>query len=926
MLEHAVSSDGLTRMLTHGGSVARSCLTKSDLLYTEAVRRNLCLILGCAALLPAQTTLRQAAAQSSLLMGAAADADESGPSKLLIPAYAATLGSQYNLLEPENAMKWSATHPAQNTYNFEPGDALVAFAQAHQMQIRGHNLCWQAYNPAWVTTLAATATPATMAGILQDHINTVVTHYKGQVFAWDVVNEAVSDSQTGTGTLLKDSIWFNQPGIGTSGTGYVEQAFRWAHAADPAALLFYNDYNIEAPGRKFDAVYNMVKDFVERGVPIHGVGIQMHISTSGYPDSTGLAQNIQQLAALGLQVHITELDVKLMVDSSGAASAADLEAQAQTYQRILTVCLQNPGCTAFQTWGFTDRYSWIPGSYPGFGAALPFDANYQPKPAFYSMIGALQAAVCSYSISPGGQAFVAAGGVGTINITAPAGCAWSVTNAPGWVTFSSATSGSGNGSVNYKVAANTGGDRIATLTVAGLPFTLEEASVVIAGAVNVGSMAQIASAQGWDTAIELINLGSTAAQARLSFFADPSGGPLQLPFTFPQMPPAPGPLMASTLDRTINPNALVVLDTTGPASQNASVGSAQLQAVGNVAGFGVFANAASNWEAVVPLETRNAPSYILAFDNTGSIVTGLAIANLSAKAAGVNVIIRDVSGAQLGGPQTIQLAALGHTSFLLNTTYAITAGIRGTIEFDTPAGGQISVLGLRINGPALTTVPVLANVAPGTGSLSHVTYNGGWQTAITLLNTGTTSAMPALSFFDNNGNPLAVPLTSSLATLTPMLAPGQSLVLQTQGQDSLDSVLGSAALTSTGNVSGFGIFHNTVSGQEAVVPLETRGAASYVLAYDNTNGLVTGLALANATGQSANLTVTVRDDQGSVLQAGPIALASHGHTSMVLTSGYPMSAGKRGTLQIDGPAGFSALGLFFTPAGNVTTLPVFALK
>jgi len=168
------------------------------------------------------------------------------------------------------------------------------------------------------------------------------------------------------------------------------ETLRWAHGADPNALLFYNDYSIEAPGAKFNAVYSMVKDFVTRGVPIHGVGIQAHIDTSGYPASAGLAQNIQQLTALGLQVHITELDVKLPVDSNGNASAADLQTQAQTYQRILTVCLQNPGCTAFQTWGFTDKHSWIPSSYPGHGAALPFDASYQPKPAYSAMISALQ--------------------------------------------------------------------------------------------------------------------------------------------------------------------------------------------------------------------------------------------------------------------------------------------------------------------------------------------------------------------------------------------------------------------------------------------------------------------------------------------------------------------------------------------------------
>jgi endo-1,4-beta-xylanase len=340
-----------------------------------------------------QTALRDAAAPRALLMGAAADSNEFGePDRLQEPDYAATLGTQYSMLEPENAMKWATIHPEQNTYDFGPGDNLVAFAQAHGMKVRGHNLLWYSFNPAWLTTLAQTATPAQMAQVLEDHINTVVGHYKGKVFAWDVVNEAISDSATGTGTGsdIRDSIWYNQPGIGTTGDGFIEQAFRWAHAADPNALLFYNDYNIEQPGAKFNAVYNMVKDLLSRGTPINGVGIQMHIPMSGYPSSDGLAQVIQQFGALGLQVHITEMDVRLAVDSNGQASAADLQTQAQTYQRILTVCLQNPACTAFQTWGFTDKYSWIPGSYPGQGAALPFDANYQPKPAVAAMLDALE--------------------------------------------------------------------------------------------------------------------------------------------------------------------------------------------------------------------------------------------------------------------------------------------------------------------------------------------------------------------------------------------------------------------------------------------------------------------------------------------------------------------------------------------------------
>jgi endo-1,4-beta-xylanase len=340
-------------------------------------------------LAPAITTLRQAGAERALLMGAAADAYWQ-PGLMNEPAYFATLGAQYSMVTPENTLKWNEVHPALSTYDFGPADQMVAFAEAHNMQVRGHNLCWYADNPDWLTMLAKTAPTSAMAQVLKDHITTVVTRYRGRVFAWDVVNEAVSDSAKGAGTDLVASIWYNQPGIGLAGTGYIEQAFRWAHAADPNALLFYNEYGIEAPGPKFQAVYNMVKDFVARGVPIHGVGLQMHIDTTGYPSTAGLTQNIQRLTALGLQVHITEMDVRLPVDANGSASTVDLQAQAQTYQRILTICLQNPGCKAFQTWGFTDKRSWIPNFFPRFGAALPFDANYRPKPAFDAMMHALQ--------------------------------------------------------------------------------------------------------------------------------------------------------------------------------------------------------------------------------------------------------------------------------------------------------------------------------------------------------------------------------------------------------------------------------------------------------------------------------------------------------------------------------------------------------
>ncbi|MGA2592693.1 MAG: endo-1,4-beta-xylanase [Bryobacteraceae bacterium] len=365
--------------------------TANQFSITAAALSILAASLAGIAPLAAQTTLRQAAAPRAIPIGAAASADEYGPPDLLQnPTYAGVLSGQYSMLEPANAMKWDVTQPTQTTFNFQPGDELVAFAQANGMLVRGHNLCWYQQFPAWLAPYAASATPAQMAALLQNHIATEVTHFKGQVFAWDVVNEAFNDPTGSAVPGLRDSIWYDQPGIGQTGTGYIAQAFQWARAADPNALLFYNDYNIEEPGPKFTAVLNMVQDFVNSGVPIDGVGFEMHVLNTYYPSVTELAQNMQALAALGIQVHITEMDDRLLVDSNGDASTADLQTQAQVYQAILTTCLQQPNCTAFQVWGVSDANSWIPSAFPGYGAALPFDMNYQPKPAFSALIAALQ--------------------------------------------------------------------------------------------------------------------------------------------------------------------------------------------------------------------------------------------------------------------------------------------------------------------------------------------------------------------------------------------------------------------------------------------------------------------------------------------------------------------------------------------------------
>jgi len=335
----------------------------------------------------------------------------------------------------------------------------------------------------------------------------------------------------------------------------------------------------------------------------------------------------------------------------------------------------------------------------------------------------------------------------------------------------------------------------------------------------------------------------------------------------------------------------------------------------------------------VPLETIDAPSYVLAFDNTGVLGTGVALAIVAAQPANIPVIIRDDTGTQIG-TETISLPAQGHTSFMLTASYAITKSKRGTIEFDTPPSGRISALGLRANGSALTTLPVLADVTAGGGSMAQVASGGGWQTTFTLVNTRTSPAQAQLSFFDDNGNALSLPLTfvqsanmtTTASTLTQAITAGATLVILTQGSNAGASLVGSAQLTTTGTVSGFAIYRYNPTGQEAVVPLEKRNASAYLLAFDNTNGLATGVALANVSNQTVAVPVVLRDDTGATLGTAMINLAAHGHTSFLLAKTYASVTGKRGTVEFDTSAGaqISALGLRATPTGAVTTIPLLA--
>ena len=280
--------------------------------------------------------------------------------------YAQVLAREFNELTAENEMKFSSLRPSRAVFNFARPDSMVAFAKANNMKVRGHTLAFGNQLSSWLTN--GTWTAAEVRALLDEHISGTVTHYRGQIAAWDVVNEALNENGT-----LKPTFWSN-----ALGRAYIEQAFRSAAAADPAAALFYNDYNIETIGAKSDSVYEMLRDFKARGVPVHGVGFQAHFVVGRTPSRDALIANMTRFAALGLKIQFTELDLRLTLP----ATAGTLTTQATGYADVVLACLATPACDMIVMWGFTDLSSWIPATFPGMGAALLFDTGFLPKPAY----------------------------------------------------------------------------------------------------------------------------------------------------------------------------------------------------------------------------------------------------------------------------------------------------------------------------------------------------------------------------------------------------------------------------------------------------------------------------------------------------------------------------------------------------------------
>jgi len=340
-------------------------------------------------------TLRAAGARRGLYIGS----QFKGATIQTDAAYRQKHSREFSLSTVGNMCKWHSTHPSKETFDLEPCNEAFAYARSAGQQFRGHNLCWGNDNPSWLENGKFTA--AQLESLLRTHITHVMRGVKAAAngtspLAWDVVNEATNDT-----AFFKPNTWY--PAL----PSYVDIAFSAAREADPSTLLFYNDYSVAAAGgKKSEQMYHMVQSMVSRKVPIDGVGLQAHLALDhaelvanartgaevqalekleAIPTESAVSANIARYGRLGLQVHITELDVKCPTP----CSASMLSKQADVYGLMLRACLANPGvCTSFETWGFTDKYTWLTGDRCPAEAChpLPFNESYAPKPAASRML------------------------------------------------------------------------------------------------------------------------------------------------------------------------------------------------------------------------------------------------------------------------------------------------------------------------------------------------------------------------------------------------------------------------------------------------------------------------------------------------------------------------------------------------------------
>ena len=291
--------------------------------------------------------------------------------------YARFAGKHFSVLTPENDLKFDAIQPERGRFDFTLPDAIVQFAKKHHQKLRGHTLVWS--NPEAIPEWVKKAPGQERPEILKAHIEETLAHFKktahGVLTTWDVLNEALDRD----GKIKRDTLW---DGVGATEEAFFTRVFSWAHAADPSLKLFYNDYDIDEPGPKSDALHELLKKLLKKKVPIHGVGFQFHLSPAHDPDWSAVKKNLRRFVALGLKVQITEMDYAVVLKEDPKVSN---QKQAEAYSKALEVCLSVRGCGAFITWGFTDRYQWLPNFDPGMQDAAYLDSKYQPKEAYSAL-------------------------------------------------------------------------------------------------------------------------------------------------------------------------------------------------------------------------------------------------------------------------------------------------------------------------------------------------------------------------------------------------------------------------------------------------------------------------------------------------------------------------------------------------------------
>ncbi|EJD00077.1 endo-1,4-beta xylanase [Fomitiporia mediterranea MF3/22] len=300
-----------------------------------------------------------------LYLGSATDNPE-----LTDTAYVAILSnnSEFGQITPGNSMKWDATEPEQGQFDFTGGQQIVDLAQGNDQIIRGHNCVWYNQLPSWVSSGNFNATELT--SIVQTHCGTIVGHWAGQMYAWDVINEPFND----------DGTWRSDVFYNVLGTDFVPTALNAARQADPQTKLYINDYNIEGEGAKATAMINLVTQLKSDGVPVDGIGLQCHFIVGEVP--TTFQANMEAMTALGVEVAITELDIRMTLPSTDQL----LQQQATDYQNVIAACNAVEGCVGVTIWDYTDKYSWVPSTFPGQGAACPWDENLEKKPAYDGII------------------------------------------------------------------------------------------------------------------------------------------------------------------------------------------------------------------------------------------------------------------------------------------------------------------------------------------------------------------------------------------------------------------------------------------------------------------------------------------------------------------------------------------------------------